>query len=1126
MSPVRLLITFFILSSLTSGLFKSSIAKALPLNNNETQSDEPESGDGRLAADEPAAASDEGAQAMGGFRKPAGWDVKLFAAEPLVANPVTMTIDNQGRAYVGESFRQDRGVTDNRGHDKEWLMADLAAQSVQDRIDYHLRLLGTAAAEYTAHDDRIRRLVDADGDGQADQVTVFADGFNQLEEGTGAGILVRGNDAYYTCIPKLWLLRDTDGDGQAEERNVLHDGYGVRVAFRGHDSHGLVIGPDGRLYFSIGDRGYNIETEDGKFKDPESGAVFRCELDGSRLEVFATGLRNPQELAFDDYGYLFTGDNNSDSGDKARWVNVMQGGDSGWRMMYQYIPDRGPFNREKIWHPYSPETPAYIVPPVENIGDGPSGLTSYSGTGLTGDFANCFFMVDFRGGASNSGIRLIRTQPKGAFWQVERNEEFIWNILATDAQFGPDGALWVCDWVNGWVGEGKGRIYRFLDREAQEQDVVREVQQLLAAGFSQKLPDELAQLLRHVDRRIRLEAQWELATRGLTAEFTELLNTPSAGTLPRLHAVWGLGQASRLKPDLGDAISAGLQIALVDEDLDVRAAAASVVGDLRLERFADSIVRLIDDPEPRVQYAACIAAGELQLDRAVDSVSAMLVAAADTDPGLRHAGIMAFKGVTDVKRLHALASHPSRSVRLAAVVALRKRLDSGIAIFLQDSDSGVQLEAARAIHDIPELHGELPNVAQLISGRMAVDPLAHRVLNANFRAGGDEAATAIASFAGDRNNSDAMRIEAIEMLGTWAAPGELDRVMNRYSPLEDREPTAARQALELHLAQILTGSDDVVRSAVEQVGKLGISGAADTLRGLATDLQQSNSLRSNALVGFVRLQKSDALPLVTQLLGDSQPVVRAKAIELMAELAPQMALPAIANAKDSTNIAERQAAWDALAKVDHPEADAMIRSGIEQYLAGGLSPDVWLNVLEASHERLPPEQEKAVRDFEQQAATADELEAYRSAAFGGNIQAGKELFFNKTELSCVRCHKVGDVGGEVGPNLTEIGKTKDNRYLLQSIVQPDAKIAENFESVVLLTEDDQVLTGILRKETPSLIELIDANGNIIQLDPVEVVGRRKGQSAMPVDLLKSLSKRELRDLVAYLSSLKGPAEDK
>ena len=133
--------------------------------------------------------------------------------------------------------------------------------------------------EYTRYDDVIRMLVDSDGDGKADKQNIWADRFNQLEMGTGAGVLVNGDDVYYTCIPDLWLLRDKDKDGKAEFRKSLSTGYGVRVAFRGHDLHGPIIGPDGRLYFSIGDRGYHVVTVEGKkLHDPASGAVFRCEI--------------------------------------------------------------------------------------------------------------------------------------------------------------------------------------------------------------------------------------------------------------------------------------------------------------------------------------------------------------------------------------------------------------------------------------------------------------------------------------------------------------------------------------------------------------------------------------------------------------------------------------------------------------------------------------------------------------------------------------------------------------------------------------------------------------------------------------------------------------------------------
>ena len=272
-----------------------------------------------------AAASDEGKKAIRGFKIPQGWKVKLFAAEPNVANPVSFDVDSTGRVYVVETFRQERGVEDNRGHG-HWLIEDIAAQTIEDRLAYIKKHLKEKASDYTKHDDRIRLLQDTDGDGVADKFSVFSSGYNTILSGSGAGVLSYRGNVYFTCIPDLWLLRDQNNDGVADVQLLLSSGYGVRFAFRGHDLHGLIVGPDGRLYFSIGDRGYHLPN--GKV-DPASGAVFRCDLDGKNLEVVATGLRNPQELAFDDFGNLFTGDNNSDSGDKARWVYVVPGGDSG-----------------------------------------------------------------------------------------------------------------------------------------------------------------------------------------------------------------------------------------------------------------------------------------------------------------------------------------------------------------------------------------------------------------------------------------------------------------------------------------------------------------------------------------------------------------------------------------------------------------------------------------------------------------------------------------------------------------------------------------------------------------------------------------------------------------------------
>ncbi len=275
-----------------------------------------------------------------------------------------------------------------------------------------------------------------------------------------------------------------------------------------------------------------------------------------------------------------------------------------------------------------------------------------------------------------------------------------------------------------------------------------------------------------------------------------------------------------------------------------------------------------------------------------------------------------------------------------------------------------------------------------------------------------------------------------------------------------------------------------------------------------------------ALAEFVKLKGPQAVALVRSLVDDKEPEVRGQALALLVSLDKVAAIPALEKAIASKFSSERQQAWDTLASIDLPATTKIIEQGLADYLAGKQPPDVWLNVIEAAEGRVAASSIQALNRFEEELVANNSLEAYRDCAVGGNPGKGSELFFNKTELSCVRCHKVAGSGGEVGPDLSGIGSKKDQQYLLESIVEPDAKIAESFETVVLLTDEGQVISGILRKENETLIELIDAQGKIVRIDPEQVASRKKGKSSMPIDLLKHLTRRELRDLVAYLSSLK------
>ncbi|MEM8910552.1 MAG: PVC-type heme-binding CxxCH protein [Planctomycetota bacterium] len=1120
-----------------------------------------------------ADASDEAEQAMSVMRIPEQWRVNLFAAEPDVANVVAMDVDGRGRLFVCETFRQTRGVTDNRAHDEEWLLADLAAETVQDRIDYHKRLLGDAAVTYAQHDDRIRRIVDTDGDGQADVSTVLANGFNGLEEGTGAGVLAHGSDVYYACIPKLWRLTDADDDGVADQRVAMSDGYGVRVAFRGHDMHGLIIGPDGRLYFSIGDRGYHVTTDEGSvLSDPATGTVFRCELDGRGLEVFARGLRNPQELAFNDLGDWFTVDNNSDSGDKARVVHLLRGGDSGWRMHYQYLPDRGPFNRQRLWEPLHAEQPAHIVPPIVNLTDGPSGLAFYPGTGFGDELRDQFLVCDFRGGPSNSGIRSFSLRPDGAFYTMTGADQPIWNVLATDVTFGPGGELFVSDWVDGWNGLGKGRIYRITHPDHEGTDIVSEVKILLAGDWTTRDAQNLQLDLEHIDRRVRLHAQWELARRG---EVDRLLVTASDTKLTshvRLHGMWGSQHAARLNRTIANRVTRANRRQLADDDPVIRAAACGIAGEQRDEESIERLGELVADSSPRVSMFATMALADLSEDAAPtqrisldqgrdirpnsspatrseqlvvvragtqtltankrslgstasssirESVLRQLAEKGATDPAIRHAATRYLQLALNAESLVALQDHDSVTVRRAAVAALRRRGDGRVGVFLQDPHPVVMTEAAMAIHDvpIPVAMEDLANQIHRDDLPVDQDALVRRVVSANYQIGTNESAAALAAAAASAAMPEWARVEALDCLLHWAHPDPRCRVTNTYRPIPKRSDSPASDSLERRIDELMIAGETVRDKAIEVASQLGLTKISPQLIGRVRNLEARPSTRAASLIALSRLRPESAVELATGIaLTDAVPLASA-ALQVLGQHAAAKSRSRFIEATRSDVARVRGIGWDLLAASDDPLAAQRIAEGIDAYLSGDLPPDVHINVIEAARRRLPEKINQRVEAFRTQLAETDPLAKWLPSLHGGDPDAGSKLFFGKTELSCVRCHKVGRAGGEVGPNLTKIGKALDRRTLLESICLPSAKIAKGFETAVIADEDGQVFTGIVASEDEEIVELIAADGSRNQIWQDMIIARKKGKSSMPSGLADLITERQLRDLVAYLASL-------
>ncbi len=1075
--------------------------------------------DGDPAADAGSPVSAGARLAAATLRVGDQYRVAAVASEPLLANPVAFCFDPQGRIFVAETHRIGRGTEDNRNH-MTWLDDDLAARTVEQRRAYMARHMGDQVGRYTEASDLVRLLEDRDGDGFYESSQPFAEGFRDLVDGAAAGVMWHDDRLLLTCIPSLWELRDADGDGRAETKNALATGFGVHVALFGHDMHGLCVGPDGRIYFSIGDRGFHVETAEGVLSNLDSGAVLRCRPDGSQLEVFATGLRNPQELAFNEWGDLFTVDNNSDAGDRARVVHIVEGSQTGWRMSYQYLADRGPFMREKIWELQNDEQPAANIPPLAHLTDGPSGLVYYPGTGLPADCAGAFFVCDFLGSSGRSGVRQFHLEPSGASYRLLRDSMFLQGVLATDCDFGPDGNLYVSDWLEGWTGTGMGRIYRIECDEpklAADRAAVRDV--LMRIGDAEAA--ELIELLGHADMRVRSAAQHKLVALGdASAEpLQKLAGQGAASRLARVHAIWGLTALAEAHSTLFDALTALTS----DADAEIRNQAARALGAAhgvppeRCAAYGDALVALLADESPRVQCSAAIALSKFQHAPALAGLLKLARENADRDPVVRHAAAMGLAGSQQPQQLVAAAKSASLAERLAIVVALGRQRSPLVAELLGDSSERIVLEAARAIWDtpIPAANGALAKLVD--DARFTSEPLLRRALAAALAEGALEQLEAVVRCGLRTDVNSTIRELAWKAVAEWTAPAPRDPVHGQWRPVAARPKEQTIAALRAAWPAVVAADDG---SGVVVAAELGMSEAFGALMQVVDNESAPALVRARAVEALTNADEIMVMEAIEAALASSHAEVRRAGRRLLAKRLPENAASILREASESATTPERQEAIGLLAGLDAPAASEAIADWMQRVEQGECPTELALEVLEAAGESGDDALVARQRAFQQRQAAAGPLAEYAVCLEGGDPVRGAQVFAAKEALSCKRCHSVKPGITMVGPSLADVGAKRTRAELLESVVRPNEKIVEGFQTTALLLDTGLAVSGILRRENETHAVLVDPDNKEIVVALAEVEERMQGLSAMPEDLVKHMTPRELRDLVAYMASLR------
>ena len=1083
---------------------------------------------------------DDPAEAMKKFSVASGLKIDLVASEPLIQNISSFCFDNLGKIYAVQTGRRKTTVFDVRGF-QEWVDADFALRTVDDRAAFFKKTLVPENKELIAklvakgfgdfnHDGKvdwhdlevesesIRMISDTDGDGKFDHGTTFADNFRTSVSGIAAGVLARESSVYFTCIPDLWRLQDTNDDGVADERDKMFTGFGVHIAFSGHDMHGLRIGPDGKLYWSIADRGSNVKAGNREFFYPDTGAIYRCNLDGSGLEVFCYGLRNPQELAFDKYGNLWTGDNNGDGGDPARWVYAVEGADNGWTMGWQWLPKMGAWNSEKLWACGVTNQAAYILPPVAHISHGPAGLAYYPGTGLSEQFKDHFFLCDYPG-----GVRSFTVELKGAGFVVNRPQDSLinnsgenmdgklfWNLWPVDVDFGSDGGVYVLDWPNGWEKNDKARLYRLHDPAIDRNPLVLQTKKLLAEGTGKKSVQQLVLLLSHDDMRVRQDAQFALAAKkeGAIAALSETASH-STNQLARIHGIWALGQ-------IGSSSALTPVIPLLgDLDTEVRAQAAKVLGDRHFADAYDGLLKATTDCSARVQFFAAMGLSKLARKEAVPSILNLLRVNADKDPYLRHAAVMALTTLSDPALLLAATKDSSASVRMGALLAMRRLKAPEVKTFLSDSDPRLVVEASRAIYDAP-VSEALSSLAALISKPNLGTPITRRVLNAHFRLGSESNATALAQFATNTAMTEPLRAEALELLGIWSNPPLRDRIVGLYRPIAPRGNEAASMALNSVFADLLQRGPDGIRvAAIQSASQLKLKDVDFFSIVVQTNL--NSRVRAEALQAM-RDQKDPHLEKALQLAQkDKSAVFRIAALRLKIQSQPEAAVKELRSMLMEGSISEKQNALEMLSQIPGKSANGIISRWVDRLIKGDVEKELRLDIFEAATKRTGAGFRDKLKKYEATLSASDDLAKYRPALFGGNAAEGRKIFFERQEAACFRCHKIQGDGGDVGPELSGVGHRQTRDYILESIVYPNKQIAAGFDNVTVVLHNGNTYAGQVKSTNAIEMVINSPEDGLVKVAVKDIKQQQRGLSPMPNDLATILSQKDLRNLIEFLA---------
>ena len=1030
------------------------------------------------------------------FTLPEGFEIEVAAKSPLVDRPITADFDEQGRLYVTDSSGSNEPV----------------------------------AKQVLNPTHRIVRLEDTNGDGKYDKSVVFAEKM-MFPEGT----LWHDGSLYVAAPPSIWKLTDTNDDGVADERVEWFQGKTLTGC--ANDLHGPYLGPDGYIYWCKG--AFAEQTYEQPGKPPlvtKAAHIFRRRADGTGPieNVMTGGMDNPVDVAF------------TPGGERIFTTTFLQTPGGGLRDGLIHAVYGGVYGKVHNVTDFHPRT-GDLLPPLVHMGAAaPCGLTRYESAIFGDDYRDNLFACQF----NMYKVSRHQLRTSSATFTSTDSDFVVSNNLdfhPTDLQEDADGSLVIFD-TGGWYKlccptsqldkpDVLGAVYRVRRKGAARVEDPRG----LKLDWAKLTPADLAKLLADSRPAVQRRAIRDLAKRddtGVTALRPVLCGLQAGGELDperstvsgmpllpreasetaRLNAVWTL---TRIETPAARQL---VRVALSDPSDSVRQAALNSVS---LWRDLEALPSIILAGEHYTAMNGRVVAELVGRIGNTGAVSGLLEGSQrwgeKPDRMLEHAITFALIEIADAQGTAAGLSSPNPQAQRIALIALDQMPGGGLkpeqVVPLLSSENAMLRETARWL---VSRHGEWGNALS--------DYLRTQLARNGFRTKEQRDLKALlAQFA---ETPAVQQLLAQHVKAGVASDNEFTVRLICLGAMAGSNLKEMPEAWLKALTNMLAGEDDTLKTAAVGVvralplPKTGTEELAKALRKLA--------LQPDGIMTEDRIEAIAALPAGA---GALDPELFSL---LMANLGEQASVTARSSAveallKSPLSVEQQGTLAESIQTVGPLELNRLLAAfekstdeavGVKLVAALKLSSVLTSLRVDAVKQRLA----KFPASVQQQAEalyTAINVEAARQKerldellglVGQGDIRRGQLVFAN-SKVACIACHAIGYKGGNIGPDLSRIGKIRTERDLLESLLFPSVSFVRSYEPVLVVTTNGKQFSGLVRRETPD--EIVLATGakeeaRILRADIEEI--RPSSVSVMPAGLDTQLTREQIIDLIAFLKS--------